>query len=50
MRYQKELEELSSDKKLIKEDENVPRQSGSLQWRETRGEMGTETQPSKPVQ
>lgn len=38
-RYARELEDLLAEKSL-KQEENIPRQSGALEWRQSRGELG----------
>jgi len=39
-RFAKEAEELSTERLIIKEEEICPRESGDLDWRTNRGEMG----------
>jgi len=39
-RFEKETEELNTERLIIKEDEIVPRESGDLDWKTNRGEMG----------
>lgn len=46
-RYAREQLEFNQVNKTIKnQDELVPRQSGSLEWRQDRGEMGTTELPA----